>query len=103
MTIIDPVVTGELTIPTVIADFEEEATEDTEEVTDQTEEPLIEGITRYLLCAVGKKDGINMEDIRKDEEEGGIYEGDNGMYGEECNELESAREGNYTRGGNCGG
>ena len=52
----------------------------------------MEGIPRYLLRAVGKKDDINMESLRKAEEEGGIYEGYSDIYEEVFNDLESARE-----------
>ena len=37
------------------------------------------GITRYILREMGKKDGINMENVREDEEQDGIYEGDSDM------------------------
>ena len=36
---------------------------------------------------MGKKYELNMEDVREDEEEGVIYNGDSGMDGEECNEF----------------
>ena len=49
------------------------------------------GIPSYIVCVVGVNDGLNMENVRENEEEGGIYEGYNGMYGEEYNELEIAR------------
>ena len=52
----------------------------------------MKGIPRYLLRAVGKKDDINMESLRKAEEEGGIYEGYSDIYEEAFNDLESARE-----------
>ena len=32
-------------------------------------------ITMDILCEVGNDCGINMDDVMKDEEEGGIYEG----------------------------
>ena len=44
------------------------------------------------MSAVGKKDGIKVENIREDEEGSIIYEGDSEMGGDECNEWESSRE-----------
>ena len=44
-------------------------------------------IIMYIFFALVKKYGLNMEDVREYEEEGGIYEGYGDMYGEECNEL----------------
>ena len=38
------------------------------------------GITRHLLSAVGKKDGLNMEGAREDEEEGVMYDRDINTY-----------------------
>ena len=92
MAVIDFVVTGELTIPTVIVEFSEEVPTESDEVNEQAEVIPMGGICRYLLPAVGKKDGINMEDVQEDDEEGIIYERDSDTYGEECNELEIASE-----------
>ena len=40
------------------------------------------GISIYLLCAVVNEYGYNMADLRKDEEDGGVYDGESDMYGE---------------------
>ena len=42
----------------------------------------------HLLYAVGKKDDLNMEDVREDKEWGGIYEGLGAMDGEECTDID---------------
>ena len=57
-------------------------------MTEEAEVYPMGDITRYILRAVGNKYDLNMED----EEEGGIYEGDSDIYGEECNDLEFARD-----------
>ena len=68
-----------LTTPTVISQFLEEAPGEAYEVPGQAKGPPMGGITRYILRAMGKKDGINMENVREDEEWDGIYEGDSDM------------------------
>ena len=74
-------VTGELTIPTIIAEFSDEAPVEAEEVPEQAEGNPMGGITRFILRAVGNKDGLNMENVREDEEEGRFYEEDSDMDG----------------------
>ena len=81
------VVTRECTIPTVTSQFAEEAPGGEEEVPEKPEGPPMGGITRYLLRAARKKDYLKMEDVKEGEQEGGIYEEDSDMDGEECNEL----------------
>ena len=75
------VVTRELTIPTIIAEFSDEAPVEAEEVPEQAEGNPMGGITRFILRAVGNKDGLNMENVREDEEEGIFYEEDSDMDG----------------------
>ena len=45
------------------------------------------GITGYILHKLGKKDALRMEDVRENQEEGGIYEVDVDMDVVEFNEL----------------
>ena len=40
---------------------------------------------RYIVRVVGVNDGPNIDNVRENEEEGGIYEGYNGTYGEKYN------------------
>ena len=49
----------------------------------------------YIVRVLGVNNGLNMENVSENEEEGGICEGYNGIYGEEYNELESARGGGH--------
>ena len=92
MTVLDSVVTGDFNMSTVISKFSQEEPEGAYEVPDQSVGLPMGGINRYILHTVVKKDGINMEDIRKDTEEGGVYDGDSDTDGEEYNELLSAME-----------
>ena len=54
MTLLDSVVTGELTIPTVVVEFAKEAPEEAEEVPGQLEVPPMGGSNRYLFLEVGR-------------------------------------------------
>ena len=45
----------------------------------------------YIVHVLGVNNGLNMVNVSDNEEEGGICEGYNGIYGEEYNESESAR------------
>ena len=61
MIVLGSVVTGDLIIPTVTAEF-------AEEVHKQAKVTIMGGILGFLLRAVGKKYDINMGDLREDEE-----------------------------------
>ena len=44
-------------------------------------------IPRYIVRVVELNNRLYMSNVLENEEEGGIYEGYNGIYGEEYNEL----------------
>ena len=58
----------------------------------EVEWPHVGSIHRHILCAVGKKYDLNMEDVREDKEYGIIDEGVGEIYGEYWTDWDILRE-----------